>query len=696
MMSENLSNTDVEANPPRDLPSQNFGFHLRWSRIVKKVQVKELSSGLLRGSIASQTAGSRDSLSRACPVVKTILDEVSGSAEPGEVLALMGPSGSGKTSLLNILSGRSSYDTGSISINGRPLTSQSRKKLMSKIAYVKQSDVFFDHLTVKDQLVYTALLRLPSTVSREDKIVEVDKVISLLRLNKVAGSPIMLCSGGEKKRINIATELLTDPEVLLLDEPTSGLDSTSAVALIELLHKLCRSEKKTVITSIHQPSSAVFRSFDKLLMLAEGNVVFFGTPVCSLSYLSDLGFKTPEGYNAADHWMDLLVSDNFVEDVVYGLAANDSTSTKSAIQTPSKLLDGPTREDNDTPDASSQPLHHRRKSSLVDEGKPRGRLIDSWDNDALAREQDMHVVESWPSETPKDQSLLESMNKYNTNWLSQYLVLTHRSMKNSRSAIFTPLNFIKSAALGLVTGLLYFQLGNTESSVPDTSSFLFFAMTYWVFDSMFNALMAFPTERDVILKERASGSYRLSAYFLAKTTSEAPTRLILPLIYTIISFWMSGVNGKFTVFLGVTGCSLLSVLSGEAVGLLVGASIYDLQKALAVMTVFALGLMLLGGFYVENVPPFVSWARYLSPFKFAFDAAQQLVFDENVPCDGSGVLQDICGDSDTGYATPDQVKAFLRVDGSLAFNVGMLLVLSTVPRYVAYLALRSKKSGDRE
>ena len=84
--------------------------------------------------------------------------------------------------------------------------------------------------------------------------------------------------------MNIATELLTDPEVLLLDEPTSGLDSTSAVALIKLLQKLCRSEKKTVITSIHQPSSAVFRSFDKLLMLAEGNVVFFGTPVSSLSY----------------------------------------------------------------------------------------------------------------------------------------------------------------------------------------------------------------------------------------------------------------------------------------------------------------------------------------------------------------------------------------------------------------------------
>ena len=524
-------------------------------------------------------------------------------------------------------------------------------------------------------------------------------MISLLRLDKVAGSSIMLCSGGEKKRINIGTELLTDPQVLLLDEPTSGLDSTSAVALIELLQKLCRSEKKTVITSIHQPSSAVFRSFDKLVMLAEGNVVFFGTPVGSLSYLSDHGLKTPEGYNAADHWMDLLVCDNFVEDAVYDRCDNDSTTLNAAIQTSSQGQQYGMQSlavDEDKAQTFSQPFLHCKKSSIVDKDKTRGFLIDLWDNEALARAQDAHVEDAQPHETSKDQKLLESMSKYNTDWLTQYLILTHRSMKNSRSAIFTPLNLIKSAAIGLVAGLLFFQLGTTEGSVQDTSSFFFFTMTYWVFDSMFNALMAFPTERHVILKERASGSYRLSAYFLAKTTSEAPTRLILPFIYTVIAYWMSGVNGKFTVFLGTTGCTLLSVLSGEAIGLLIGASVYDQQKALAVMTVFALALMLLGGYFVENVPSFISWARYLSPFKYAFDASQQVVFDENVPCDGSGALGDICGGSAQGYATPEQVKEFLRVEGSLAFNVGMLLVMSTLPRYAAYLALRSKKSGDRE
>ena len=672
---------------------------------MKTVQVKEATSGLLKGSIAGPANTSRESSAKSGPVIKTILDEVSGSSKPGEVLAMMGPSGasdlpivpkffaassllicssgSGKTSLLNVLSGRSSYNSGVISINGKPLTPQSRKKLMSKIAYVKQSDIFFEFLTVRDQLTYTALLRLPSTVSREKKVEEVDKLISLLRLNKVADSPIMLCSGGEKKRVNIGTELLTDPQVLLLDEPTSGLDSTSAVALIELLQKLCRSENKTVITSIHQPSSAVFRSFDKLLMLAEGNVVYLGTPAGSLSYLSDLGLKTPEGYNAADHWMDLLVRDNLIED---GDEYQNESSTDNL---------GTTNR-SEASYISATGLRRRKKSSIVDQNKPRGLLIDSWDNEAAAEEQDSQTKEVGETEASLDHNLLEDAKKYNTTWLTQYLVLTHRSLKNSRSAIFTTLNLVKSVALGILAGLLWFQIEKTEDSVRDISSFFFFTMTYWVFDSMFGALMAFPIERTVILKERASASYRLSAYFLAKTTSEAPTRLILPFIYTIIAFWMSGVNDKFSVFLGTTCCTLLSVLSGEALGLLIGASVYDQQKALTVMTVCALGLMLLGGFYLDNVPSFIAWARFLSPFKYAFDASLQVVFDENIPCDGSGLLEDICGGSDEGYATPEQIKEFLGVEGSVGFNVGMLLIISTVPRYFAYLALRSKKSGDRE
>jgi hypothetical protein len=164
----------------------------------------------------------------------------------------------------------------------------------------------------------------------------------------------------------------------------------------------------------------------------------------------------------------------------------------------------------------------------------------------------------------------------------------------------------------------------------------------------------------------------------------------------VTSFWMAGIDNSFGVFVASTGCTLLSVLAGESLGLLVGASISAMDKAMTVMTVTTLGLMLLGGFFVQNIPSFVQWARYLSPFKYAFDGSLQLVFDQNVPCDGSGALENLCGGADTGYASAqDVLSQVLRVQGSIAFNIGMLLVFCLVPRYLAYLALRAQKGGDR-
>ena len=126
---------------------------------------------------------------------------------------------------------------------------------------------------------------------------------------------------------------------LPLCRPYSGLDSTSAVALIRLLNSLARSHGKTVITSIHQPNSALFRSFDKLLMLAEGSVVYFGKPTNSLQYLQKQNLICPDGYNAADHWMDLLVSDSAIDeerDVLYEtsiIGDNLGTTERSIIST---------------------------------------------------------------------------------------------------------------------------------------------------------------------------------------------------------------------------------------------------------------------------------------------------------------------------------------------------------------------------
>lgn len=445
--------------------TSSASFHLRWSRLTKTVHLSDENKGLMRGSVASSMGGaSSKSLGKnnktqreaSTPSTKTILNGVSGSAAPGQVLALMGPSGSGKTSLLNSLSGRTTYESGVLSINGTPLTAQAKKRLLTKIAYVKQADIFFSHLSVRDQLTYTAMLRLPQAWPTTQKLEEVEKILEMLRLTHVAESPIHLLSGGEKKRTNIGTELLTDPSVLLLDEPTSGLDSTSAVALLQMLQNLAKQHQKTVITSIHQPSSKVFFAFDKLMLLANGNVVYFGTPRHSLEYLRQNNMACPDGYNAADHWMDLLVNQN-------------NSSSASTKQPGGSSLNNTTLTFN-----SSSDLEEDQKPSNI-------LLIDAWDNESIAVQVDEDAKQHEEQQTARMAAQQEGtigehskkekkFSKYNTSWGMQYRILVHRALKNSRSAIFTPINLVKSAALGIMVGLLYFQMPYTEASVFDRNS----------------------------------------------------------------------------------------------------------------------------------------------------------------------------------------------------------------------------------
>ena len=186
----------------RESPGEKHrGYRLQWDSLVKTVDTRKGQEQGLVGNSLRKSSGAQ----------KTILKSVSGYAAPGEVMACMGPSGSGKTSLLNVLSGRATHQGGTLAVNGVRLQgTHMMKRWMARVAYVKQQDIFFGHLTVRDQLMYTSRLRMrpPS---------EVDSVIQALRLQKVADSAILAVSGGERKRVNIGTELLTNPSVLLLD-----------------------------------------------------------------------------------------------------------------------------------------------------------------------------------------------------------------------------------------------------------------------------------------------------------------------------------------------------------------------------------------------------------------------------------------------------------------------------------------------
>lgn len=178
--------------------------------------------------------------------------------------------------------------------------------------YVTQEDVFVPSLTVRENLEFFALLTNDSNISSEEKLGFVDQLLQELRLEHVADCRIgdtskRGLSGGEKKRVAIAEQLLRNPKVLFLDEPTSGLDAFSSQQVMELLHRVA-ARGVTVICSIHQPRSSIFELFDKLLVLKKGRTAYMGKAAEAVGYFATLGYNMPSGFNPADFFIDVVLS----------------------------------------------------------------------------------------------------------------------------------------------------------------------------------------------------------------------------------------------------------------------------------------------------------------------------------------------------------------------------------------------------
>eukprot|EP01018_Ginkgo_biloba_P007521 Gb_18495 [translate_table: standard] len=229
---------------------------------------------------------------------KTLLQGLTGYAQPGKVVAIMGPSGSGKSTLLDTLAGRlaaSATQTGDILINGR------RQSLSyGTSAYVTQDDMLMATLTVGEAVFYSAQLQLPDSI--EMGLQEsVNTTIGGWRTKGI--------SGGEKRRVSIAMEILTRPKLLFLDEPTSGLDSAAAYHVVKRLSSLAREDGRTVIASIHQPSSEVFELFHNLYLLCGGRTVYFGEASAASQFFAANGFPCPSLRNPSDHYLRIINSD---------------------------------------------------------------------------------------------------------------------------------------------------------------------------------------------------------------------------------------------------------------------------------------------------------------------------------------------------------------------------------------------------
>jgi ABC-type multidrug transport system ATPase subunit len=244
-------------------------------------------------------------------ITHPLLVNASGYVNSGQVLAIMGPSGAGKTTLLDILANRTKIGqvTGNVYVNGRNC---SKEEYVQLIGYVDQEDTMIPTLTVYETILYSALLRLPRSMSNAAKEYRVMEVMQELGIDGIKDSRIgqsgdRSISGGERRRVAIACELVTSPSILFLDEPTSGLDAYNAFNVVESLVTLARNYNRTVIFTIHQPRSNIVTLFDRLILLAKGRIIYSGSQDQAQNYFGTIGYNCPVGFNIADYLIDLTM-----------------------------------------------------------------------------------------------------------------------------------------------------------------------------------------------------------------------------------------------------------------------------------------------------------------------------------------------------------------------------------------------------
>ncbi|KNA24899.1 hypothetical protein SOVF_011460 [Spinacia oleracea] len=232
-----------------------------------------------------------------------ILQDISLTAYPSQILAIVGPSGAGKSTLLDILAARTSPTSGTLFLNSHPISPSSYRKLS---AYVPQHDACLNLLTVSETFTFTARLLHPTSSSNSISAV-VTTLLSELRLGHLSNTSCQKgLSGGERRRVSIGLSLLHDPGILLLDEPTSGLDSGSAFNVMQTLKSISISRHRTVVVSIHQPSFKILSTIDQILLLSKGKVLHHGSLSSLQNHLTFHGFIVPPQLNALEYAMEIL------------------------------------------------------------------------------------------------------------------------------------------------------------------------------------------------------------------------------------------------------------------------------------------------------------------------------------------------------------------------------------------------------
>ncbi|KAL4444675.1 hypothetical protein ABPG77_002492 [Micractinium sp. CCAP 211/92] len=650
--------------------------------------------------------------------MRQVLFNISGECEPGTLLALMGPSGGGKTTLLSILGGRAPKQTrqeGQILFNGHKLT----KRVKRQIGFVLQDDLLYATLSVHETLFFAAMLRLPKHKTKAEKLERVDNVIKALGLERcrdtIIGDHLRRgVSGGERKRVSVGHELLINPSILLLDEPTSGLDSSAARKLLMLLRELA-SSGRAIITTIHQPSSFLYSQLDAVLLLSQGHPIYYGKGSEAAPWFAHLGVPCPFGVNIADWILDLAsgevagkhktgedmrqhlvtCSEQFLQQEPSGYAGGAFTVPALTGEAPLAVItaDG-TAGDHLNGDAHGGSLV-KRKGGLapvdIEQGLGNGPSphsskgnLDGLDRSATTVAADRMGASRWGA-----------------SYWTQFYTLFVRAVRVRRFETLSRQDLIQFIVVGAICGMIWWQVGQDKTvyGAQNSRGLLFFEGLFLAFRCLFSSLFVFPQEHKMMLKERSSGMYRLSAFYLARTASDIPSDLSIPSLFIVIIYLMGGLRHGGYFFLNWLTV-LLTTLVAQSFGLFLGATVMNAKTAQTIAAVIMLTFMLVGGFYVTNIPVWIGWIKWLSFLTYTFSLLMKIEYkgqsywDCSLGGDNSFNPSDPWNYVTSGQCAPeaDLNKTFntsIDINGA-PWEAAVLVGFLVLGRIAVYIALRKK------
>lgn len=627
----------LDVSDPGGLEQRALPFVLSFNNLTYNVKVRrKMALPAVFQSWSRMSAAAAATGETVFARTKTLLNDISGEARDGELMAVLGASGSGKSTLIDALANRIAKESlkGTITLNGEPLDSRLLKVIS---AYVMQDDLLYPMLTVEETLMFAAEFRLPRTLSKAKKKMRVQALIDQLGLRNAAKTVIgdeghRGVSGGERRRVSIGIDIIHDPIILFLDEPTSGLDSTSAFMVVKVLQRIAQSGS-IVIMSIHQPSYRIVGLLDRVLFLSRGQTVYSGSPSNLPNFFSDFGHPIPDSENKTEFALDLIRE-----------LEGSPGGTKSLVEF-NRTWQNTKRNATGIPEPT--PVHGLTLKEAISASISRGKLVSGATNDACTT------------------SLVPTFA--NPFW-TEMVVLSKRSFKNSRRmpALFgTRLGAVM--VTGFILATMFWRLDNSPKGVQERLGFFAFAMST-TFYTCADALPVFIQERYIFLRETAYNAYRRSSYCLSHAVVSFPSLIFLAFGFSALTFWAVGLDGGTSGFFFYFAIILASFWAGNSFVTFLSGVVPHVMLGYTIVVAILAYFLLFSGFFMnrDRIPPYWIWFHYLSLVKYPYEAVLQNEFDDPTKCFVRGIQM---FDNTPLSAVPTAMKERLLSTMSSTLNI---------------------------